>query len=189
MAGREGVAAAVGALNKIIRYAVGLGASVSIVQTSIFNGEGGCRACLVLMAGRDRRWCCHTLAPLGSAGQGAPSRHAVHFVAPRFRGHRRHESGDHAPAHPEISACVPRAAFAAKAVQIAARLCPVDCGPRRAVDGRMVTGAVMAHHPLVHVRPPAPARALSLRHATRRCPQSTEARGPSSSIGSEASSQ
>ena len=43
MANPEAAAAVVGVLNKVIRYAVGLGVGVSILQTSLYNGACGRR--------------------------------------------------------------------------------------------------------------------------------------------------
>lgn len=43
MAAPEGAAVAINVLNKVIRYAVGLGVGASILQTSLYNGARECR--------------------------------------------------------------------------------------------------------------------------------------------------
>lgn len=42
----EGAAALVGVLNKVMKYAVGLGVGASILQTSLYNGRRNCSSAL-----------------------------------------------------------------------------------------------------------------------------------------------
>lgn len=44
MASTPQAAAVIGVLNKVIKYAIGLGAGASALQTSLYTGEAGKRA-------------------------------------------------------------------------------------------------------------------------------------------------
>lgn len=55
MATPEAAQAVIGVLNRVIRYAVGLGVTASVLQTSLYNGELPVRHQAALLKGS--RWC------------------------------------------------------------------------------------------------------------------------------------
>lgn len=58
MATPEAAQAVIGVLNRVIRYAVGLGVTASVLQTSLYNGELPVHHQAILLQGSRSGACC-----------------------------------------------------------------------------------------------------------------------------------